>query len=383
MSSENGNGAALAVLEPERHLAPTRLTADVQGVKLMVDQVRELQANVLRPGVDFGVIPGTGDKPCLLKPGAESLLAAFNLSVGQPQIEIVPIEHEIPGHREYRIELPIINRATGQVVGYGVGSCSTLESKYRFRNAQRVCPNCGKMAIHRSKPEYGGGWYCWKKKDGCGAEFHADDRAITDQVVGQLENTNPADQYNTVLKMGKKRGLVDAALTTTAASGVFTQDVEEDADYDQPADRPQARQAQAPPARQQQPANQQRSAQPQRPAAPPEELPIDRMIKVTLSDGKSGNSNGPVVVWMAKDVETGKSARIWCWLIDKAELACQKSEYVEESTATVFVRLELGDNNGKPYYRVIEILPAKSGDEPLDADYDELGPPIEDGPILN
>lgn len=38
---------------------------------------------------------------------------------------------------------------------------------------------------------------------------------------------NPADHYNTVPKTAKKRTLVDAVLTTTAASDIFSQDLEE------------------------------------------------------------------------------------------------------------------------------------------------------------
>ena len=43
----------------------------------------------------------------------------------------------------------------------------------------------------------------------------------------KVETDNPADHYNTVLKMAKKRALVDAVLTTTAASDIFTQDLED------------------------------------------------------------------------------------------------------------------------------------------------------------
>ena len=42
-----------------------------------------------------------------------------------------------------------------------------------------------------------------------------------------METDNPADHYNTVFKMAKKRALVDAVLTTTAASDIFTQDLED------------------------------------------------------------------------------------------------------------------------------------------------------------
>ena len=43
----------------------------------------------------------------------------------------------------------------------------------------------------------------------------------------KVEHDNPADYYNTVLKMAKKRAHVDAVLTATAASDIFTQDVED------------------------------------------------------------------------------------------------------------------------------------------------------------
>jgi len=47
------------------------------------------------------------------------------------------------------------------------------------------------------------------------------------QPAGRVENTDLADTYNTVLKMAKKRALVDATLTATAASDIFNQDLED------------------------------------------------------------------------------------------------------------------------------------------------------------
>jgi hypothetical protein len=47
-------------------------------------------------------------------------------------------------------------------------------------------------------------------------------------LIGEkMENPDIADQYNTVLKMAKKRAHVDAILTATGASDIFTQDVED------------------------------------------------------------------------------------------------------------------------------------------------------------
>ena len=206
------------------YIEARRMVARLDDVKQAMLAVRTLHAEVLRKDIDFGVIPGTGNKPCLLKPGAESLLMAFQLGVGDPEITHVYIDAPTPGHIEYRVKLPIIYRATGQVIGYGVASCSTMEKKYRYRSGERVCPKCSLPHIRHSKD---GGWYCWAKLGGCGAKFADNAAEITGQSIGQVENPDPADQYNTCLKMAKKRALIDGALTCCAASGTFTQDVDE------------------------------------------------------------------------------------------------------------------------------------------------------------
>ena len=112
-------------------------------------------------------------------------------------------------------------------MGEGVGFCSTRETRYAFVNASRKCPACGKDAIIKGKAEYGGGWVCYKKKDGCGTKYDDGDAAIEGQKVGKVAVDNPVDSFNTVLKMAKKRALVDAVLTATAASDLFVQDLED------------------------------------------------------------------------------------------------------------------------------------------------------------
>ena len=107
------------------------------------------------------------------------------------------------------------------------GSCSTREAKYAYRKAARKCPQCQAEAIIKGKEEFGGGWVCFKKKGGCGAKFPDDDVAITGQSEGRMPNDDVADQYNTVLKMANKRSLVAAVLNATAASDIFTQDIED------------------------------------------------------------------------------------------------------------------------------------------------------------
>jgi hypothetical protein len=188
-----------------------------------VSFIQEVMKGVMHQGEHFGVIPGTGSKPSLLKPGAEKLAHVFQLA---PSYKVD--RYEQPGdHREYEVVCEIHSIATGDFLGAGVGNCSTKEAKYRYRKAERVCPECGKPTIIKGKQEYGGGWICFTKKGGCGAKFHDDDEAITGQNVGRVEHDNPADYYNTVKKIAKKRAFVDAVLTVTAASDIFTQDIED------------------------------------------------------------------------------------------------------------------------------------------------------------
>lgn len=200
------------------------MALDAIGRKAAIDDllnkvalVQEVMAKVMHEGEHFGKIPGCGDKPALLKAGAEKLGMTFRI---RPQFEIR--EREMAnGHREYSITCQLSDGTQG------VGSCSTMESKYRYRQGERKCPECGKATIITGKKEYGGGFLCFAKKGGCGAKFAETDERILSQQVGKVEHDNPPDFYNTCLKMAKKRAHVDAIITATACSDIFTQDVEE------------------------------------------------------------------------------------------------------------------------------------------------------------
>jgi hypothetical protein len=195
-------------------LRPVAAPAEVLQAQ---NDTRALITEALQGGRDFGVIPGT-DKPSLLKPGAERILGAFGCAV---EAEI--LEKEVDHDREvkwvkvkwvtvgpkpdnwgelkaqglgrnrqfdgqwkwqerqeengtslglyrYVVRVNIIHRASGAIIGTGLGSCSTLESKYIDR---------------------------------------------------------PRDAENTVLKMAKKRAQIDGVLTTFGLSDQFTQDIED------------------------------------------------------------------------------------------------------------------------------------------------------------
>lgn len=208
----------LAAVEP---LSETSLTCS--DVKQQVQQIQHLLKEVMQKDQHYGTIPGCGDKPTLLKPGAEKLCLTFRMSPSY-EIERTDLSSE---HREYGVTCTLSHITSGRVLGQGVGCCSTMESKYRYRKAERTCPTCGAAAIIKGKAAYGGGWLCWAKNGGCGAKFADNDAVIVSQQVGRIANEDLADCYNTVLKMAKKRALVDAALTATAASDIFTQDIED------------------------------------------------------------------------------------------------------------------------------------------------------------
>lgn len=191
-----------------------------------VTLIQEVMGQVMKSGEHYGTIPGCGDKPALLKPGAEKLAMTFQLAAA-----IDVDERDMGGgHREYYVECRMSSTTTGIYRGMGVGSCSTMESKYRYRKAERVCPECEEPAVIKGQEKFGGGWLCYKKKGGCGAKWGDDSpeaAAFEVQIVGKVEYPDPADYYNTCLKMAKKRAMVDAVLTVTAASDIFAQDIED------------------------------------------------------------------------------------------------------------------------------------------------------------
>ena len=204
---------------------------DRQAAKVRYQAMVDFVSDIMREGLDFGVVPGTGSKPSLLKPGDEKLTTFFGLS---KRFVIVDKVEDWTGKDHggeaffyyiYRCQL-----SRGDLlIAECDGSANSWESKHRYRKAERVCPNCGQSAIIKGKEEYGGGWLCFAKKGGCGAKFKNGDATIEAQEVGRVVNPDPADVVNTLQKMAQKRALVGATLLAVNGSDYFTQDVE---DYD-------------------------------------------------------------------------------------------------------------------------------------------------------
>lgn len=222
MTNPEHNGAALAVRESPRSLG-LHFAIPLDELRLQVAQLEEFKRDIMIEGVDYGVIPGT-PKPTLLKPGAEKLTMAFGLAP-LPQITN-RIEDWERGFFHFEIRCDIVNRRTGETIASAHGSANSREPRYRWRDARPTCPDCG-FDLRRSKRTPGDpsepGWYCWGKIGGCGAQWPAD----TVKSVGRIDNPEPYELVNTILKMAEKRALVAATLIATGGSGYFTQDVED------------------------------------------------------------------------------------------------------------------------------------------------------------
>lgn len=221
-----------AVQAHEAMVAQGEVTVD--DVVLQRDKIRQVMEAVMKEGVHYGKVPGV-NKPTLLKPGAEVLAVTFRFAPSYDSDRVF----QDGGHLTVITRARLTHITTGYVIAEGEGLCTTFESKYAYRQGGRICPVCGADAIKKSKfppkkGDYDGwqsgdppGWYCFGRIGGCGANFMANDPRITGQDIGRVANPDLPDAWNTVLKMANKRALVAAILNGTAASDIFTQDVED------------------------------------------------------------------------------------------------------------------------------------------------------------
>ena len=154
-----------------------------QAIVKRVALVHEAMEEAMKVGVHYGKIPGT-PKPTLFKSGAEILGVLFQIS---PHFEVLS-STRTRDVVSYTVCCTYKHNLTGNSVGNGTGSCNTLETRYSDTIATQ-----NRNRARRGKPETACAW--------------------------ELDNT--------VLKMACKRAMVSAILSATAASDVFTQDVED------------------------------------------------------------------------------------------------------------------------------------------------------------
>ena len=139
----------------------------VEEAKQFDDEMNRFIDTVLIAGVDYGIIPNC-KKPSLLKSGAEKILNYLGL-IARTEITNRVEDYNV-GFFSYEAKVFLIDY-NGVIKGEGVGITNTREGKYAKSNGYSV--------------------------------------------------------QNVVLKMAKKRALVDAALNVGTLSARFTQDVED------------------------------------------------------------------------------------------------------------------------------------------------------------
>lgn len=174
----------------------------VGEIQTHVGIISKVLKEVMIKDTHYGTIPGCGNKPTLLKPGAEKIAATFRLAV-DPLVEDLSKTDEI----RYRITVRLVS-PSGVFVGAGLGECSSNEDKYKWRKA--ACIEEYEQADEERRRMKWGKGYGGKKP----------------YSVKQIR-TEPADVANTVLKMAKKRAFIDAVLTVTGTSDIFAQDLED------------------------------------------------------------------------------------------------------------------------------------------------------------
>jgi hypothetical protein len=177
------------------------MSTQVAEVRQNINLIQEAMKATMKKDVHFGTIPGC-PKPSLYKAGAEVILALFRLSI-DPDVKDLSNGFEI----RYQVKVNVKTRE-GVFVGSGIGECSSGEEKYSWRAA--ICPEefeATQEIMRRIK-------------------FRKDRYKGTVEEIQQVR-VAPSDMANTILKMAKKRAMIDAVLTATGASDIFSQDIED------------------------------------------------------------------------------------------------------------------------------------------------------------
>lgn len=195
------NENALSIIEKVDTEMINNTLGKIQTFQTLINQS-------LKVDQDYGVIPGTGNKPTLLKPGAEKI----NMLLGTtPEYEFLSETEDFrSGLFFYKIRCTLIkiyvqDGIVAKVpVSQGVGSCSTHEKKYRYLSVSKT----------QLSPDVDVALLPWKKDKWGNVKY-------------TIPNPDLADLANTVLKMAKKRAYIDATLQLAALSDIFTQDLED------------------------------------------------------------------------------------------------------------------------------------------------------------
>lgn len=162
---------------------------------------QEFVKSQLQEGVDYGRVPGIR-KPFLMLPGAEKICSRY---IVRPEFSFLEkLEDWDKDLFNFEVKCVLKQISTDRIVGEGIGSCNSYEEKYRYVWVTKS--NLGNKEILETRERKG--------KYGKYTEY-------------KIKRDDLATLHNTILKMAKKRAIVDASLTLGNASGMFTQDIED------------------------------------------------------------------------------------------------------------------------------------------------------------
>lgn len=213
---------------------------------------------IMVDGTDFGKVPGV-DKPTLLQPGAEKLIAFFGLT---PKMELVDKIEDWKGGDHggeplffYRYRCTISRGE--RVLGVEEASANSWEVKYRYRwvPEDQVPPHLDKSNLPKRDSSISEFTFAVEKKETTGqygkpAEYWnrfeeaiKNHTAVVTQrktkagkdmqawtipaIAYRIPNPENADTINTIMQMAEKRAKIRAVRSCTGASEFFTQDVED------------------------------------------------------------------------------------------------------------------------------------------------------------
>ena len=177
----------VAVVESRPQLVKLSDVA-IETIAYNMTQAEKLVFRVLEKDIDYGRLPGIPQEG-LWDPGASKIINAFN---SYPDYKILHrIEED--GLISYTIQSLIMSRDIQQIVGTGIGACSTRETKYKYRwvpDPQNYGYSEEMIKTLKTKTK--------NTRDGPVVEY-------------RIENPEYGELVNTVAKMAAKRADVDAA----------------------------------------------------------------------------------------------------------------------------------------------------------------------------
>lgn len=237
------------------------ITERVDDVRQLMALVRKVKDDLLIPKIDFGVIPGTGDKPTLLLPGMEKLMRTLHAVPVYIPVHVVRDYDKGLFHYEYECQLKDVDTGKDIPGGRGIGLCTSYESSFRWRwvSEDRLPAGVDKSTLERrgagvrepkwaiDKGETGGKYgkpvEYWERfrraiEEGTArrlpdnqASKGKDGRPVETWEIGgyeyRIQNPDIADQVNAIMKRAKKRALGDAVKGGAGVSEYFTVDVED------------------------------------------------------------------------------------------------------------------------------------------------------------